>query len=1017
MPVLSLNEIKLRAQQFVLNWKDKADSAREEADAQTFENEFFAIFGVPRSKIAVFEQKVKLQDGSNGYIDLFWKGYILIEMKSPGKDRKKAFEQAKAYANALQNADMPKGILICDFCHFDYYNLEKNAECTSFPLAELPAYIGLFAFLAGYKDVEYKKQDAVNIEAAEQMGQLHDTLKEIGYTGHQLELYLVRLLFCLFADDTGIFEHDCFIKYLLQRTNPDGSDLAMHIQKIFEVLNTPKHRRLKTLDKQLNLFPYVNGGLFKEMLPIADFNAAMREKLIECCALDWSTISPAVFGAMFQSVMNPNERHALGAHYTSEENILKLIHPLFLDNLWAEFDKYKSQVSAARIKNLNALHTKIASLTFLDPACGCGNFLVLAYRELRLLELAIIEELHSSEQQVLDISEYIWVNVNQFYGIEVEEFPAQIAQTALWLMDHQMNRLVSSRFGQYFARIPLTSSASIIHGNALALDWNTIGGGSLPLASALAGAPVHILTFMSKYGRRVSDKPKHRFCLEQPPSVAGVESQHQQGASATPSIGERFNYILGNPPFLGARVMSKEQSAEIAGLFRGLKNAGNLDYVTGWYKKAADYMQGSSTECAFVSTNSICQGQQVPILWAFLFAQGVHINFAHQTFKWSNEARGKAAVYCIIVGFSLCSRKEKTLFVYDDIKGEPKAVPAKQINAYLTDAQHVFIQNSSTPIESGINPLVFGSMPNDGGHLIIERDEYEAFIQKEPQAQNYIRNFIGAEEFINNKKRYCLWLLHAEPHNLKQCPHILERIQKVREHRENSSREATRKLAAIPSLFGEIRQPEAGNYLLIPRVSSERRRYIPIGFLDASVIASDSTLIVPNATLYEFGILTSQMHMAWTRTVCGRLKSDYRYSAQIVYNNFPWPSAAESQKQHIAQKAQAVLDARSLFPESSLADLYDPDTMPPALVKAHAALDSAVDKLYRTGASGSAMQSSPHSAAFTDDAERTAFLFELYLQKTAGLLAGKKRGRGVEKWGKECNTMITETATRKYNDD
>ena len=916
---LSLNEIKLRAQAFVLNWKDKAVTAREEADAQTFENEFFAIFGVPRSKIAVFEQKVKLQDGSNGYIDLFWKGYILIEMKTPGKDRKKAFEQAKTYANALSNSDMPKGILICDFCNFDYYNLEKNAECTSFTLENLPEYIGLFAFLAGYKDVEYKKQDAVNIEAAEKMGELHDTLKAIGYTGHHLELYLVRLLFCLFADDTDIFEHDHFIKYILQRTNVDGSDLAMHIQKIFEVLNTPADRRLKTLDEQLSLFPYVNGGLFKETLPIADFTSAMREKLIQCCNLDWSKISPAIFGAMFQSVMNPDERHSLGAHYTSEENILKLIHPLFLDELWKEFDEYKKQVSGARIKNLNSFHTKIASLKFLDPACGCGNFLVLAYRELRLLELAIVEELENSGQQILDIDNFLRVTVNQFYGIEIEEFPAQIAQTALWLMDHQMNRLVSSRLGRYFIRIPIAASAKIIQGNALNLDWEQV-------------------------------VPK-----------------------------KELSYILGNPPFLGARVMSKEQSAEIACLFNGVKNAGNLDYVTGWYKKAADYIKDTTIKCAFVSTNSICQGQQVPILWPLLFSQGIHIDFAHQTFKWSNEARGNAAVYCIIVGFSLNKDSDKKLFLYEDIKGVPKEVPAKQINAYLMDAQNVFIDSRSSVLDTQTNPMVFGSMPNDGGHLIIELNEYEDFIKQEPESQKYIKTFIGAEEFINNKKRYCLWLVNAEPKHLKQCPHILERIQKVREHREGSSREATRKLAQTPSLFGEIRQPETGNYLLIPSATSSERKYIPMGFLPSSVIASNLVLLVPNATLYEFGILTSQMHMAWMRTVCGRLGNGYRYSAQIVYNNFPWPEASETQKEGIAQKAQAVLDARSQFPDSSLADLYDPNTMPPVLTKAHAALDAAVDKLYR-------------KTAFPDDAARVAFLFELYGKKTEGLLKGK-RGR------------------------
>ncbi|UTC90607.1 class I SAM-dependent DNA methyltransferase [Treponema denticola] len=916
MAVLSLNEIKLRAQGFVLNWKDKAATAREEADAQTFENEFFAIFGVPRSKIAIFEQKVKLQDGSNGYIDLFWKGYILIEMKTPGKDRKKAFEQAKTYANALSNSDMPKGILICDFCNFDYYNLEKNAECTSFTLGDLPDYIGLFAFLAGYKDVEYKKQDAVNIEAAEKMGQLHDTLKDIGYKGHSLELYLVRLVFCLFADDTDIFEHDHFIKYILQRTNVDGSDLAMHIQKIFEVLNTPADRRLRTLDEQLSLFPYVNGGLFKETLPIADFTSAMREKLIQCCSLDWSKISPAIFGAMFQSVMNPDERHSLGAHYTSEENILKLIHPLFLDELWKEFDEYKKQVSGARIKNLNGLHTKIASLKFLDPACGCGNFLVLAYRELRLLELAIVEELENSGQQILDIDNFLRVTVNQFYGIEIEEFPAQIAQTALWLMDHQMNRLVSSRLGRYFIRIPIASSATIIQGNALNLDWEQV-------------------------------VPK-----------------------------KEISYILGNPPFLGARVMSKEQSAEIACLFNGVKNAGNLDYVTGWYKKAADYIKDTTIKCAFVSTNSICQGQQVPILWPLLFSQGIHIDFAHQTFKWSNEARGNAAVYCIIVGFSLNKDSDKKLFLYEDVKGVPKEVPAKQINAYLMDAQNVFIDSRTIPIDP-VSEMGIGNKPIDGGNYLFLDNEKEEFIKQEPQSAAYFKCWYGSDEFINNKIRWCLWLGDCPPHILKKMPHALKRIENVRTFRLLSKSEGTRKIADTPTRFHVENMPETGHYLLIPRVSSERRRYIPIGFLDVSVIASDSTLIVPNATLYEFGILTSQMHMAWTRTVCGRLEMRYRYSAQIVYNNFPWPEASETQKESIAQKAQAVLDARNKFPESSLADLYDPDTMPSVLVKAHAALDSAVDKLYR-------------KTAFSDDAARTAHLFELYLKKTEGLLAGKR---------------------------
>ena len=901
--MLALNEIRRRACEFVLNWKEKVATAREEADAQTFETEFFNIFGVPRNKIAIFEHKVKLLDGSSGYIDLFWKGYILIEMKSPGKDLQKAYTQAKRYAQALPDAELPKVILISDFCTFHYYNLEKDGELISFALEELAENIGLFSFLAGYKEIEYKKADAVNIEAAEKMGRLHDTLKEIGYTGHRLELYLVRLLFCLFADDTGIFEHDHFIKYILRRTSEDGSDLALHIQKIFEVLNTPKSNRLKTLDEELNQFPYINGGLFAEHIDTADFNQAMRESLIECCRLDWSLISPAIFGAMFQSVMNKEERHALGAHYTSEENILKLIHPLFLDELWERFEKAKKLgTKKARTTQLNALHDHIASLKFLDPACGCGNFLVVAYRELRLLELAIIEELKSSEQQVLDVGEYIKVNVNQFYGIEIEEFPSQIAQTAMWLMDHQMNRLVAKRFGQYYVRIPLKEAATIIQGNALKTEWESI----LPKTE--------------------------------------------------------LNYILGNPPFLGSRRMSKEQKCEMKEIFEGNRQLGDLDYVCAWYKKAQVYIQGTDIRCAFVSTNSICQGQQVPVIWKEMFKNGVHINFAHQTFKWSNEARGKAAVYCIIVGFSLQDEKEKTLFIYEDIKAEPKAIKAKKINAYLMDAENVFIESRTEPISPNVPTMVFGNMPNDGGHLIIEENEYEEFIKAEPQAKKFIRKFLGANEFINNKKRYCFWLVDAKPEELRECPRIMERIAKCKAVRENSSRPH---LANIPSLFAQITQPEGVNYLLVPSATSEKRKYIPMGFMDASVIASNLNLIIPNATLYHFGVLTSQMHMAWLKVVCGRLGTGYRYSKDVVYNNFPFPNASKAQEEAITQKAEAVLEARAKYPHSSLADLYDPLTMPKELAKAHKELDLAVDKLYR-------------STKFKDDGERVSHLFKIY---------------------------------------
>ena len=900
---LHLNEIKLRASQFVLNWKEKAPAAREEADAQTFENEFFSIFGVSRAKIAIFEQKVKLGEGAAGYIDLLWKGYILIEMKSPGKDLDAAYNQAKTYALALPEEDMPKGILISDFVHFEYYNLEKNGEKTSFLLEELEEHIMLFAFLAGYKDIEYKKADSVNIEAAEKMAHLHDALKDAGYTGHSLEVYLVRLLFCLFADDTGIFEHDVFIRYILQRTDIDGSDLAMHIQKIFEVLNTPQNSRLKTLSDELNAFPYVNGGLFSEVLPIPDFNYTMREALLDCAKLDWSLISPSIFGAMFQGVMNAEERHSLGAHYTSEENILKVIHPLFLDELWQRFDSYNKMSGKAKTASLNSLHNEIARLKFLDPACGCGNFLVVAYRELRLLELAIIEELQNSGQQVLDVGELIKVNVSQFAGIEIEEFPSQIAQTAMWLTDHQMNRLVAKRFGQYFVRIPLKMSAKIVCGNALTLDWKEV---ILP---------------------------------------------------------NELNYILGNPPFLGARVMSGEQTAELMSFFEGVKNAGNLDYVTCWYKKASEYMKGAEIECAFVSTNSICQGEQVPILWKHLFDEGININFAHQTFKWWNEAKGKAAVYCVIVGFSFKERGGKLLYLYDNVKAEPKEQKVKHINPYLMDACDVFIMSRTKAI-SDVPEIGIGNKPIDDGNYLFSDKEKKEFVKIEPASEAYFRRWYGANEFINNKVRWCLWVGDCPPDVLRKMPHVLKRIENVRNFRLNSKSENTRKIAKTPTRFHVENMPTS-NYIAIPETSSENREYVPIGFLHPDVLCGNSMRLMPNASLYHFAILTSQMHMAWMRAVAGRLELRYRYSKDVVYNNFPWPKVSLEEKEAIAQKGQAVLDARAKYPSSSLADLYDPLTMPACLVKAHSALNIAVDRLYR-------------KENFINDGERLSHLFAMY---------------------------------------
>jgi hypothetical protein len=924
---LSWNEIKTRAAAFVLEWKDNR-TVKEKAEAQSFEIEFLKIFGVDRKKVALFEHEVRFENGERGYIDLFWKGKIIIEMKTPGKDLGLAYEQAKAYALTLPQKDIPKGILTCDFLNFQYYDLEDDGKCYVFPLEELPEYVELFGYLSGYKEIDpFKHWDPVNIEAAVKMGELHNRLKEIGYSGHQLELYLVRLMFCLFADDTGIFEPpNLFNRYIMERTSEDGCDLALHIQKIFETLNKSKDRRLKTIiDEQLNLFPWVNGQLFEEQLETADFDRLMRDTLIECCALDWSKISPAIFGAMFQSVMNDEERHDIGAYYTSEENILKLIRPLFLDSLHEEFNSIKKLSPSLRRERLIEFHDRLASLKFLDPACGCGNFLVISYRELRLLELDILEVLLGKEQ-VLDVQSEIKVNVNQFYGIEIEEFPAQIAQVALWLVDHQMNLLVRERFGTYYIRIPLTIAASIHYANALTLDWESV-------------IPKNELT-----------------------------------------------YILGNPPFLGARVMSKKQKSEVNAVFDGMKNSGNLDYVTCWYKKAVLYIQGTEIECAFVSTNSICQGEQVPILWPELMNKhNIKINFAHQTFKWSNEARGKAAVYCVIIGFALADRDTKKIYQYATVTSKPTKTAVKQINAYLVNAPLLFIQKRNKPL-CGISEMVFGNMPNDDGNFLLTEKERKVIIKENPEVKKIIKPFIGADEFINNIPRYCLWLKDVSPSTYRESKAIMSRIKNVRNARMKSDREATRKLAEFPTLFGEIRQPDT-NYLLIPRVSSERRKYIPIGFMNKNVIAGDSTMVVPKATLYEFGVLTSSMHMAWVRYVCGRLKSDYRYSASIVYNNYHWPSPSAKQRKGIETAAQGVLDARKKYPDLSLATLYDNNTMIPELVKAHQKLNKAVEAAYG--------RSFENASSAGTDSQRVAYLFELYQKLSGELFAeGKKKGRG-----------------------
>ena len=915
---LSWNEIKDRALRFAREW---ATEESEDAEAQTFLNEFFNVFGVSRRRFATFETKTKKLDGKDGYIDLLWKGKLLVEQKSRGKDLQRAYKQATDYFPGLKDHELPRYILVSDFARFRLFDLDTGAE-HEFQLKDLPKQVKLFGFLAGYTTHVFKDEDPVNVRAAERMGVLHDELKKSGFEGHALELLLVRMLFCLFADDTGIFPPSQFHDLISNKSREDGSDLGPLLGKIFQALNTLPTKRQSTLDEDFLELPYVNGRLFGESLPLAEFTSRTRELLLEACILDWSEISPAIFGALFQSVMDPKLRRNLGAHYTSEKNIFKLIRPLFLDDLKAEIARIGHDQN-----KLKSFHAKLAGLKFLDPACGCGNFLVISYRELRLLETEVLRRLFAKQKSAFSgVADHVAVNVDQFYGIEIEEFPAQIAQVAMWLMDHQMNQLLSDVFDENFARLPLIKSATVAYGpdkgNALRIDWNSV-----------------------------------------------VKK-------------EQLNYILGNPPFVGHHYQSAGQKVDQRDVLADISAAGVMDFVSCWFWKAAEFAANSSVKIAFVATNSICQGEQVGLLWAPLIHKfGMRIAFAHQTFRWSNEAREKAAVHCIIVGFWSEPPKLKRLFQYDTVNSDPVEVSVENISPYLVSGADVLLQNRSEPI-CDVPRMAWGSKPTDGGNLILSPAEREAFLIAAPEARKFLKRYIGAEEFLNGGERWCLWLTQATPHELRSIIPIQQRISAVKAFREASSAAATRGFKNH-HLFRQIAQPSS-DYLLVPGVSSERREYVPIGFMPHDVIANNLVFAVPNATLYHFGILESKMHMSWMRYTCGRLESRYRYSKDIVYNNFPWPEApTDKQKQAIEQAAQGVLDARAKFPKATLADLYDPLSMPPELVEAHQTLDRAVDAAYG-------------KTKFKSDAERVAFLFELY-QKYTSLLPAESKPRARKK--------------------
>lgn len=923
---LSWNEIRHRAITFSQEW---TRARREQAEKQTFWNEFFNVFGIRRRAVASFEEPVRKISGDYGYIDLFWPGIVLVEHKSLGKDLSKAESQAFSYIRDLlreqRTSDVPRYVIVSDFARIALHDLEpedqralplfdnRRVATIEFPLADFHKHIHEFAFIPGYKQHKFEEQDPINIRAVEIMGRLHDTLEAGGYSGHQLERFLVRILFCLFAEDTGIFERESFKLYLLNRTAEDGSDLGLHLARLFEVLNTPQVERQKNLDETLADFRYVNGDLFAESLRFADFDRDMRNALLACTHFDWSRISPAIFGSLFQAVMQPRERRQIGGHYTSERDILKVIRSLFLDDLRTEFERAKS--SKAELKRF---HEKIAALRFLDPACGCGNFLVITYRELRMLEIEILKLLYPGADQVLDIQSLSLVDVDAFYGIEISEWPVRIAEVAMWLMDHQMNIRLSEAFGQYFVRLPLKKSPTIVCGNALRLDWDEI----------------------------------------LPP--------------------DKCSYVLGNPPFVGKHLMTAEQGQDMELVWSETDGRGVLDYVTAWYRKAAKYIQGTHIQVGFVSTNSISQGEQVGALWNPLFQRfRLKIQFAHRTFKWESEARGKAHVHVVIIGFGAFDTSNKRIYDYEAKNATTNS--AKNISPYLVEGSDFAVTARGKPI-CGVPACEYGNKPTDGGHLIVEEKDREGFIAENPGAKQYLRPLLCAEEYLYSVPRWCLWLVDAPPADIRNIPGVKERVEAVRSFRLASKKEPTRRMAEQPTLFAEIRQPTT-RFIIVPRHTSETRRYVPFGYFDPKYIVHDSCFAISDATLYHFGMLSSAIHMAWMKQTCGRLESRYRYSNKLVYNNFPWPEAPSGkQRAAVEAAAQAVLDARKKFPEATLADLYDPLSMPPALVKAHAELDRAVDLCYRP-------------QPFDTDRQRVEHLFALYEKLTTPLIATGKKGR------------------------
>lgn len=922
---MNLKEQQKQAKAFIERWENRGN---ERQDTQSFWLDLLqSVYGIENpSEYIKFEDTVMMDHTSfmDGYIDTT---KVLIEQKGANKDLSKAikqsdgsfltpFQQAKRYSANLPYSKQPRWIITCNFKEFYVYDMEKpHGEPTVIRLEDLEKEAYRLEFIVGTSNELLEREMAISMEAGEIVREIYSGLlqqyknPENPESLHAMNQLIVRLVFCFYAEDAGMFGKKTMFHDYLSRFS--SRDFRRGLLDLFNVLNTPIDERDPYLDDELSAFPYVNGGMFAENnLEVPQFTDELRESILEhaSSSFDWSEISPTIFGAVFESTLNPETRRSGGMHYTSIENIHKVIDPLFLDALKEELNEIRQIKQPATLKNrAQQFQEKLSRLVFFDPACGSGNFLTETYLSLRRLENEAIK-LYVGDTVLLDVGyDLVKVKISQLYGIEINDFAVSVANAALWIAESQMLEETMSIVYSNIDFLPIKSYSNIVEGNALRLNWEEI-------------------------------VPK-----------------------------DKLSYIIGNPPFVGANSVSKSQKEELLDLFGKKSNAGILDYVSGWYAKAANLIEQSQIKCAFVSTNSITQGEQVSVLWEYLSSKGVFIDFGYKSFVWNSEAKDKAKVHCVIIGFSLKNNGEKIIFDKDS------KLIVESITPYLTEGKMIFVGRMNNPI-SLVEGITKGCQPTDGGNLIIEEEDYIEFIKQEPNAKKYIKRLYGAVEFINNKKRYCLWLTGISPAELRSMPKVLERVQKVKEMRLNSSAEGTRKLADRPHEFRETYNFDS--YIIIPSTSSENRKYIPMGFMGKDDISTNANLIIPNATLYDFGILTSNVHMAWMRTVAGRLKSDYRYSAKIVYNNFPWPTVTEEQKEFIANTAQGILDARALYPDSSLADLYDELTMPVELRKAHQANDIAVMKAYGM------IKKVDGKDTFLTESETVARLFEMYQELT-----------------------------------